>query len=88
MTLPSRIGGLLCYPVTNRHIEQTNSESVDGDAYNGRLCLLCPDNVEDLQDLRDGYVNSQGLNHWHTVTWDPGVTGCLGSYWYVMIAFV
>ena len=22
---------------------------------------------------RDGYVNSQGLNHWHTVSWDPGV---------------
>ena len=58
-------------PVTNRHIEQTNSESVDGDTYNGRLCLRYPDNVEDLQDLRDGYVSSQGLNHWHTVTWDP-----------------
>ena len=60
-------------PVTNRHVEQTYSESVDGDAYNGRLCLLFPDSVEDLQDLRDGYVNSQGLNHWHTVSWDPGV---------------
>ena len=45
--------------ITNGHIEQilTNSESVDGDAYNGRLCLLYPDNVEDIQDLRDGYVN-------------------------------
>ena len=51
----------------------TNSESVDGDAYNGRLCLRYPDSVEDLQDLWDGYVNSQGLNHWHTVSWDPGV---------------
>ena len=60
-------------PITNGHIEKTNSESVDGDAYNGRLCLLYPDNVEDIQDLRDGYVNSQGLNHWLTVTWDPGV---------------
>ena len=27
-------------PITNRHVEQTNSESVGGDAYNGRLCLL------------------------------------------------
>ena len=45
-------------PVTNRHVEQTNSESV-GD----RLCLLYPDGVEELQDLRDGCVDSQGLNH-------------------------
>ena len=60
-------------PVTNSHIEPTKSESVDGDAYNGRLCLLYPESVEDLQDLRDGYVNSRGLNHWHTVSWDPGV---------------
>ena len=29
-------------PVMNRHVEQTNSESVDGDACNGRLCLLYP----------------------------------------------
>ena len=27
----------------------------------------------DLQDLRDEYVDSQRLNHWHTVSWDPGV---------------
>ena len=27
----------------------------------------------DSQDLRDGYVNSRGLNHWHTVCWDPVV---------------
>ena len=54
-------------PVTNRHVEQTNSESVGGDTYNDRLCLLCPNSVGDLQDLRDGYVDSQGLNHWHTV---------------------
>ena len=40
-------------PVTNRHVEQTHSESVGGDAYNGRLCLLYPDSVEDLQELRD-----------------------------------
>ena len=60
-------------PVTNRHVEQTNRESVGGDAYNGRLCLLYPDSVEDLQDLRDGCVDSQGLNHWHTVSWGPGV---------------
>ena len=57
----------------NRHVEQTNSESVDGDACNGRLCLLYPESVVDLQDLRDGYVKSRGLNHWHTVSWDPGV---------------
>ena len=29
--------------------------------------------MEDLQDLRDVYVDSQGLNHWHTVSGDPGV---------------
>ena len=59
-------------PVTNKHVEQTYSKSIGGDAYNGRLCLLCPDSVEDLQELRDGYVDSQGLNHWHTLSWDPG----------------
>ena len=63
-------------PVTNRHIEQMNSGSVDGDAYNGRLCLQYPDNVD---DFRDGYVNSQGLNHWHTVTWNR-VSRILGSF--------
>ena len=29
--------------------------------------------MEDVLELRDGYVNNQGLNHWHTVSWDPGV---------------
>ena len=43
-------------------------------SYNVRLCLLYPDSVEDLQDLRDGYMDSQRLNHWHTVSWDPGIT--------------
>ena len=60
-------------PVTNRHVQQTSSESVGGDAYNVRLCLLYSDSVEDLQDLRDGYVDSQRLNHWHTVSWDAGI---------------
>ena len=75
-------------PVTNRHVEQTNSESIGEDTCNDRLCLLYPDGVEELQDLRDGYVDSQGLNHWHTVSWDPGVSRILGSCQYVMIAFV
>ena len=30
--------------------------------------------MEDLQDLRDGSMDSQRLNHWHTVSWDPGIT--------------
>ena len=29
--------------------------------------------MEDLLELRDGYVDNQGLNHWHTVSCDPGV---------------
>ena len=29
--------------------------------------------MEDLQDIRDGYVDSQRLNHWHMVSWDPGI---------------
>ena len=74
-------------PVMNRHVEQTNSESVGEDTCNDRLCLLYPDSVEDLQDLRDGYVDSQGLNYWHTVSWDR-VSRILGSCRYVMIAFV
>ena len=60
-------------PVTNRHVQQPVSESVGGDAYNVRLCLLYFDSAEDLQDLWDGYVDSQRLNHWHTVCWDPGI---------------
>ena len=32
-------------PVMNRHVEQMYNESVGGDAYNGRLCLLYPDSV-------------------------------------------
>ena len=60
-------------PVTNRHVQRTSSESVGEDAYNVRLCLLYPDSVEDLQDFRDGYVDSQRLNHWHTVSWDLGI---------------
>ena len=29
--------------------------------------------MEDLLELRDGHGDNQGLNHWHTVSWDPGV---------------
>ena len=29
--------------------------------------------MEDLLELRGGYVDNQGLNHWHKVRWDPGV---------------
>ena len=50
-------------PVTNGHVQRTGSESVGADTYNVRLCLLYPDSMEDLQDLRDGSVNSQRLNH-------------------------
>ena len=66
-------GVAMISPFTNRHVQRTGSESVGGDAYNVPLCLLYPDSVEDLQDLRDGYVDSQRLNHWHTVSWDPGI---------------
>ena len=72
--LPIMDKGVAMIPhVTNRHVQRTGSESVGGDAYNVRLCLLYPDSVEDLQDLRDGYVDSQRLNHWHMVSWDSGI---------------
>ena len=29
--------------------------------------------MENLHDLRSGSVDSQRLNHWRTVTWDPGI---------------
>ena len=32
-----------------------------------------PVGVEDLLELRSRYGDNQGLNHWHTVSWDPGV---------------
>ena len=37
-------------------------------------CACCnPDSTEDLHDLRGGSVDSQRLNHWCTVSWDPGI---------------
>ena len=60
-------------PSANRHVGQTSSEYVGRDTYYVRFCLLHPAGVEDLLELRDGYVDNQGLNHWHTVSWDPGV---------------
>ena len=46
-------------PVANRLVGQTSSEYVARDAYYVRLCLLHPDSVEDLLELRDGYVDNQ-----------------------------
>ena len=58
--------------------------------FNGRLagrsdgahivydCDYCaPDSMENLHDLRSGSVDSQRLNHWRTVTWDPGIVDSL-----------
>ena len=41
--------------------------------YYAHLCLLKPAGVENLMERRDEYIDIQGLNHWHTVSWDPGV---------------
>ena len=60
-------------PSAHRHLGQMCSEYVDGDMYYARLCLLHPVVVDNLLERRDGYVDNQGLNHWHTVSWDPGV---------------
>ena len=60
-------------PSANRHFEQTSSEYVGGDTYYARLCLLHPAGVDNLLERRDGYVDNQGLNQWHRVSWDPGV---------------
>ena len=65
-------------PSANRHFGQTSSEYVGGDTYYVRLCLLHPAGVENLLERRDGYDDNQGLNHWHTVSWDPGVADSLG----------
>ena len=53
--------------VTDRHVQQTVSRSVGWDTYSVQLCLLYPNNTEDLQDLRGRSVDSQRLNHWRTV---------------------
>ena len=60
-------------PVTDQHVQRTVSRSVSWGAYSVRLCLLYPDGTEDLQDLRGGSVDSQRLDHWRTVSWDPGI---------------
>ena len=44
-----------------------------------------------VTDRSDGahIVYDCAVNHWHTVTWDPGIISwILGPYRYVMIAFV
>ena len=57
--MDKRIGRI--YPSVNRHLEQTSGECVGRDTYYARL------------ERRDGYVDNQGLNHWHTVSLDLGV---------------
>ena len=55
--------------------------------YGGRLCLLCPDSTEDLQDLRGGSVDDHRMDHWRTVSWDPGIADSrtlLVCYWYAI----
>ena len=60
-------------PVTDRHVQRTVSRSVGWGTYSVRLCLLYPDSMEDLQDLQGRSVDSQRLDHWCTVSWDPGI---------------
>ena len=60
-------------PVTDRHVQRTVSRSVGWGTYSVRLCLLYPDGTEDLHVLRGRSVDSQRLDHWHTVSWDPGI---------------
>ena len=40
-------------------------------------CAYCTLMVrrEDLQELHNGSMDSQRLDHWHTVSWDPGLYG-------------
>ena len=60
-------------PVSDQHVQRTVSGSVGWDTYGVRLCLLYPDSMEDLQDLQGGSVDGQRLDHWRTVSWDPGI---------------
>ena len=46
---------------------------VDGDMYFARLCLLGRSGVENIRKRSEEYVDVRGLNHRHTVRWDPGV---------------
>ena len=64
-------------PVTDRHVQRMVSRSVGWCTYSVQLCLLYPDSTEDLQDLRGGSVDSQRLDHWRTVSWDPGIVDSL-----------
>ena len=57
----------------HRHFGLPGNEYVDGDMYSVRLCLLEPSGVEDVMERREEYVDIRGLNHRHTVRWDPGV---------------
>ena len=59
--------------VTDRHVQRMVSRSVGWGANSVRLCLLYPDGMEDVQDLLCGSVDSQMLDHWRTVSWDPGI---------------
>ena len=57
-------------PVTD---QRTVSMSVGWGTYSIQLCLLYPDGTDDSQDLQGGSVDSQRLDHWRTVSWDPGI---------------
>ena len=56
-------------PVTDRHVQRMGSELVGWDTYSVRLCLLYPDMCGGFTGFTRGIV----LNHWHTVSWDPGI---------------
>ena len=46
---------------------------VDGDIYIAHLCLLGRSGMENIMQRNEEYVDVRGLNHRHTVSWDPGL---------------
>ena len=73
----------------HRHFGLPGNEYVDGDMYSARLCLLEPSGVEDVMERRKEYVDIRGLNHRHTVRWDPGVVDSrVLTVWYDCLCLI
>ena len=58
---------------TTCDLDMGSVADLERDTYGGRLCLLCPDGMEDLRDLRGGSVDDHRMDHSRTVSWDQGI---------------
>ena len=58
---------IVSWPMCVRQIRMYDANMAK--TYSMRICLLYPN----AGDLKGGSVDSQRLDHWRTVIWDPGI---------------